>query len=256
MQKKISLFAATVCALLASVPASAQQAADPKWTIAPYLWGPSISLDTSSSEGGGISASELLDKTDSVGMLHLEWAPSRFGVILDYMFLDLSDAEKRQLLPPPAPGTFINASVDLEVLEVGGFFRQDGDANNGFDWLFGVRNISVDQTVTLTPDTSNPVTQRIDSNTSYTDVYGGARVMWLMGQSWPLSLRADISGGDTDGTTNFVASLSYMFPIRYHIGATLGYRYTKLKLKDTSGGETVNSEMTLSGPLLGFVFRF
>jgi hypothetical protein len=80
--------------------------------------------------------------------------------------------------------------------------------------------------------------------------------MWLMGESWPLSLRADISAGDTEGTTNFVATISYMFPIRYHIGATLGYRYTKIKLRDTSDGETVDSELTLSGPLLGFVFKF
>jgi hypothetical protein len=229
---------------------------DPKWIVAPYLWGPSISLDTSSSGDGGISLSDLLDKTDSVGMLHLEWKPSRFGLVMDYMFLGLSDAEKRQLAPEPAPGVFVNTSVDLTVLELGGFFRQDGDSDNGFDWLFGFRNINLDQLTLVTPDTPGAVTQRIENNESFTDIYAGARVVWLMGESWPLTLRADIGGGDSEGATNFVGTVSYMFPIRYHIGATLGYRYTRLKLRDTSSGETVDSEITFSGPLLGFVFRF
>jgi hypothetical protein len=243
------------CSLIA-LGANAQD--DPKWTIAPYLWGPSISLDTSASGGsdGGISASELLDKTDSVGMLHMEWRPSRFGVLMDYMYLGLKDSERKDILPPPAPGYFVNAEIDLNVFELGGFFRQEGDADNGFDWLLGMRYISQDQLVLLTPDTSNPVTRRIESHESFTDIYAGARVVWLMGESWPLTLRADVGGGDSEGTTNFVATVSYMFPIRYHIGATLGYRYTKLKLRDTSGAETIDSELTLSGPMLGFVFKF
>ena len=198
----------------------------------------------------------MLSKIDAVGMLHIEWRPNRFGLLMDYMFLDLSDAERKQILPPPSPAFFINAEVNLKVLELGGFFRQEGDADNGFDWLLGVRNIDVDQQVLLTPDTSNAVTERIDSNASYNDVYAGARVVWLMGESWPLTLRADVGGGDTEGTVNFVGTVSYMFPIRYHIGATLGYRYTKLKLQNTSGGDVVDSELTLSGPLLGFVFKF
>jgi len=243
--------------LLAPLAGHAQKA-DPKWMVAPYLWGPSISLDTSSSDsgGGGVSASDLLDKTDSVGMLHLEWRPNRFGLVMDYMFLGLSDSERRQLFPPPAPASLINAELDLTVLELGGFFRQEGDADNGFDWLFGVRNIRTDQLVLVTPDTTGGVTERIENSENFTDLYAGARVVWLMGESWPLTLRADVGGGDSEGTVNFVGTVSYMFPIRYHIGATLGYRYTKLKLRDASASAVVDSELTLSGPLLGFVFKF
>lgn len=246
-----------VLAALMPVAGHAQKA-DPKWTVAPYLWGPSISLDTSSSDGGGggISVSDLLEKIDSVGMLHMEWRPSRFGLVMDYMFMDLSDSERKQLLPPPAPGVFVNANLDLTVLELGGFFRQEGDADNGFDWLLGLRSISTDQLVLVTPDEPGAITQRIESNENYTDIYAGARVLWLMGESWPLTLRADVGGGDSEGAVNFVATVSYMFPIRYHIGATLGYRYTKLKMQDTSGSAVVDTELELSGPLLGFVFKF
>lgn len=247
---------AFVMALLTPVVGHAQKA-DPKWTVAPYLWGPSISLDTSSTGGGSdISLSDLLEKIDSVGMLHMEWRPSRFGLVMDYMFLGLSDSDRIQLLPPPEPAVFVNADIDLTVLELGGFFRQEGDADNGFDWLLGLRNIQTDQLVLVTPDVQGGVTRRIESDANFTDVYAGARVVWLMGESWPLSLRADVGGGDSEGTVNFVGTVSYMFPIRYHIGATLGYRYTKLKLRDTTGDEIVDSELTLSGPMLGFVFKF
>jgi len=247
---------AFVMALLTPVAGHAQKA-DPKWTVAPYLWGSGISLDTSSTGGGSdISLSDLLEKIDSVGMLHMEWRPSRFGLVMDYMFLGLSDSDRIQLLPPPEPAVFVNADIDLTVLELGGFFRQEGDADNGFDWLLGLRNIQTDQLVLVTPDVQGGVTRRIESDANFTDVYAGARVVWLMGESWPLSLRADVGGGDSEGTVNFVGTVSYMFPIRYHIGATLGYRYTKLKLRDTTGDEIVDSELTLSGPMLGFVFKF
>jgi hypothetical protein len=256
MIKKSIFVGCLFVALLAPLTGSAQD--DPKWTIAPYLWGPSISLDTSSSDsgGGGIGVSDLLEKIDSVGMLHMEWRPSRFGLVMDYMFMDLSDSERKDILPPPAPAFLINSEINLKVFELAGFFRQEGDADNGFDWLLGARNVSADQLVLLTPDTPNGVTESIESDTSYTDIFAGARVVWLMGESWPLTLRADVGGGDTEGTVNFVGTVSYMFPIRYHIGATLGYRYTKLKLQDTSGSEVVDSEITLSGPLLGFIFKF
>ena len=197
MQKYCAILICLANGLLLSGTASAQD--DPKWIVAPYLWGPSISLDTSSSGGGGISAADLLDKTDAVGMLHMEWKPSRFGLLMDYMFLNLKDSELKQILPAPAPGHFVNAEVELTVFELGGFFRQEGDADNGFDWLFGARYISSDQLVLITPDTTNPLTQRFESHESFTDIYAGARVVWLMGESWPLTLRADVGGGDSEG---------------------------------------------------------
>ncbi len=121
MIRKSVFFVSLSVALLAPLTGNAQD--DPKWTIAPYLWGPSISLDTSSSDSGsgGIAVSDLLEKIDAVGMLHMEWRPSRFGLVMDYMFMDLSDSESKEILLPPAPAYLINSEINLKVLELAGF---------------------------------------------------------------------------------------------------------------------------------------
>jgi len=223
--------------------------------VAPYLWGPGITLDTTA-EGGGndISLSNLLDKIDAVGMIRVEYRHRRWGVLLDYIFFGLSD--QKTIMPDPAPNIFASAELDLTVWELAGFYRLSGDDRSGFDWLFGARRIEQEQLVLLTPDVNNPVTRRIESRETFTDAMVGARFLYPMGEHFDLTLRADVSGGDSEGTTNFLASIGYRFPIRYQIAVHLGYRHAILRLQDTSGSEVVDTDITLSGPMLGFVFRF
>lgn len=77
----------TLILLLAPAIAAAD---DVDWLIAPYVWLPDISLDQSVDSGdggGGISASDLLSKTESAGMIRLEAARNRWGLTVDYIWL-------------------------------------------------------------------------------------------------------------------------------------------------------------------------
>jgi len=236
---------------------SANAQSDSEWMVAPYFWGPGVSIDTTA-EGGGndISLSDLLDKTDAAGMIRVEYRHRRWGLMLDYIFLALAEQQTLMPEPPPAPNVFANADLDLSVVEFGGFYRQTGDERAGFDWLFGARRIEQEQLLLLTPDVPNAVTRRIESRETFTDLFLGARFLYPVSEQFDLTMRADVSGGDTEGTTNFVAGVGWRFPIRYQIAMHLGYRHTTLRLKDSSGSEVVESDITLSGPFLGFVFRF
>ena len=75
--------------LLMMTPALAA-ADDTEWLVAPYLWLSDVTLDQSSGVSRSISASDLLDKTDTAGMIRMESARNRWGFTVDYIFLGLS----------------------------------------------------------------------------------------------------------------------------------------------------------------------
>ena len=93
--------------LLAILPAAAT-AQDAEWLIAPYAWVPDIGLSQSSGGGGGISGSDLLDKSDAAGMIRVEAAKGRWGVSVDYLWLGLSDERT-----DPIPANVTNSTWAL-----------------------------------------------------------------------------------------------------------------------------------------------
>ena len=230
--------------------APALSAADnAEWLVAPYVWLSDVTLDQSSGVSGGISASDLLDKTDSAGMIRVEAAWNRWGFTVDYIFLGLSDSAVLPLTPP-----FFNVLVDadMSIVELGGFFRPSG-TDNGVDYLFGVRNINVDKTLLVTPILGG-VTQRFDSDSKFTDVFAGARFLHRFSPNWDFALRGDLSFGDSEGTVNLLTSVGYRFNAVFALN--LGYRHLAIEFEDDVDGVDETTDIELSGPFLGFLFRF
>ena len=191
--------------LLMMTPALAA-ADDTEWLVAPYLWLSDVTLDQSSGVSGSISASDLLDKTDTAGMIRMEAVWNRWGFTVDYIFLGLSESIA---LPPSPPNLNIILDLDVSIVELGGFFRPSG-TDSGVDYLFGVRNINVDRTLLLTPSGGGP-TRRFDSDPQFTDAFVGARFLHLFDNNWDLTLRGDLSFGDSEGTVNLLASVGEQF---------------------------------------------
>jgi hypothetical protein len=224
-----------------------------EWLVAPYVWLSDITLDQSSGPGGSISASDLLDKADAVGMIRVEVARNRWGLTLDYVFLNVSAGRVITVpIPPPSTNISVIAELDTTIFELGGFFRPSGN-DSGVDYLFGFRNIKVDKTLLLTPDGGGP-TERFDGDSSFTDVYAGARFLHRFNQNWDLTLRGDLSFGDSEGTINLIASVGYRFNNTFALN--LGYRHLEIEFEDDDSGVTETTDIEMSGPLLGFVFRF
>lgn len=238
--------------LLALLPAVAI-AQDRDWLVAPYGWLPDISLGQSSDgSGGGVSGSDLLEKTDAAGMIRVEYARNRWGFTLDYIFLALSDERTVSLTFPISPAATIRGELDLEVLELGGFYRPTGDAE-GVNYLFGLRNIQADKTLLVIPTLGAPP-RRFDDDASVTDVMLGARYLHRFNRRWDLTLRGDYSFGDSEGTLNLLASTGFRLTDAFAL--QLGYRHVELEYEDSSSGAVETTEIDLSGAYLGLVFRF
>ena len=236
--------------LLAAHAAHAQDSGE--WLVAPYVWLPSITLDRSVSDGGdgGISGDNLLDKIDAAGMARVEYRRGRWGVSVDYIFLSMTDSASLSI-PPNGLTAQLRGDMDLDVWEVSGIYRPSADIA-GLDVLFGFRSIGVDTVLLLAAD-GEPV-RRIDREDSVTDLLLGARYVHEFGGSWHGTIRGDYSFGDSEGTVNLMGTVGYRFTELFALN--LGYRYTALDYEKPVDGEVETTEIDLSGPILGFVFRF
>ena len=236
--------------LVASMTVDAD-AAD--WLIAPYGWLPKIELDQSSddSSGGGISGSDLLSKTESVFMIRFEAAKDRWGLMVDHITLSLADQVTLSPRPPLNLALDINTELDLDVLELGGFYRPSAEIP-GINYLFGLRQIGSDKRVVATPGAGSP--QAFESDATVTDAYLGARYIYRIGDRWDFTVRGDYGFGDSDGTLNLLASVGLR--VAGPFGVQLGYRYASIEFEDDVDGVPETVDITLSGSYLGFVFRF
>jgi len=132
---------------------------------------------------------------------------------------------------------------------LGGFFSP---TDTGIDYIVGFRRIGLEKTLLVTP-TIGP-TQRFDGDSDFTDFFVGARYLHRFNENWDLTLRVDFGFGDSEGTTNLLGSVGYRFPGPFAL--QLGYRNFDLKFKENVNGATEIIDLELSGPYLGFVFRF
>ena len=245
---------AVACSLIASIslalPASAI-AEDWEWLVAPYAWVPSVKFDQSGDGGGNISGSDLIDKTDAAGMIRIEAKRDRFGILVDYIFLGLSDDAFIDTVPAFPQGINVRADLDLNVLELAGTYRL-GANESGADLIFGLRRISSDKTLLATP--VGLVTQRLDLDNEYNDVMLGGRYLHRFNERWDFTLRGDVSFGDSEGTLNLQTSIG--FHVVGPFSVQLGYRHAELEYEEEVDGGVDTTKIDLSGAYLGAVFRF
>lgn len=98
------------------------------------------------------------------------------------------------------------------------------------------------------------MTRRFDTDENLSDVFLGARYLYRY-NNWDFSVRGDYSVGESDGVLNLLASAGYRFPGPFALKA--GYRYALIDYEATTRDAEANAtEIELSGPFLGFVFRF
>lgn len=238
--------------LLALSPALSS-ADETDWLFAPYIWLPAISVDQAidTGGGGGISASDLLSKTESAGMIRFDAARKRWGLTVDYIWLSLADQTSLQAQPPLNIGIEIDGELDLTVIEFGGFYRPTGDIE-GVNYLLGVRQIGTDKYIVAAPNNGQP--QVFDSDSDVTDVFLGGRYIHRFNDRWDFNVRGDYSFGDSEGTLNLLASVGMR--VAGPFALQLGYRHAVIEFEEDVDGVQNTSEISLSGPYLGFVFRF
>lgn len=246
----IRFLCAAVTASILAVPAMADEV---EWLVAPYAWIPDVSLEqTPGDGGGGVSGSDLLEKTDAAGMIRIEVARNYWGMTLDYIFLDLSDT---RVFPTPGPilpdSVSVIGELDMTVFELGGVYRLSGE-ETGIHFIGGYRGISSNTTILVTPE--GGLTQRVDTDAGLSDIFLGARYLHRINR-WDFAVRGDYSFGDSEGVLNLLGSVGFRFNDLFALQG--GYRHAVLDYKETSDqGDATSTEIELSGPFLGLVFRF
>lgn len=159
--RKVSKVAVVVAVSLCLwLPASESQAKGAwEWTLIPYLWVSDIGMEVKIKDqpvlGTDIAFGDLLDKVDYALTAHFEGRRGKGGFLFDLTAVGLSNDSTLTGNggPPLPPGdTSIKTDVDLTLLEVGGFYRPQGE-KTGLDLLFGIRYIGIDQKFDITlPD--------------------------------------------------------------------------------------------------------
>jgi len=258
----VAVAAVTSAAVRESRAAQPPAAPDSKWewTIAPYVWTAGVSLDVEANGnlvlGGDATFPDILDKLDIAGMLHFEARHGKAGLLADGLYLSLSDESSSSGNPPIPNGTTADTNLKMGIYELGGFYRPGG-GKSGFDFLFGARDVDVSENTDVTFPGPLGLTTSFDGSKNYLDAFAGARVSLPLGSRWNFSGRGDVAGGGTDITWNGVAAFGFSFDKAGKYTLLAGYRYMHIELGQTTDrGTDITSTVALSGPFVGFVFRF
>jgi hypothetical protein len=234
------------------------------WTIAPYLWASDVGMDVAINGdptlGVDAAFNDLLDKVDMAFMGHIEASSGSFGGFFDVIYLSLGDDQVINLGPggPILGDLEVDMDLSMNIYELGGLYRLSGDglASSAFDIIGGLRQVDMTTEINILPPGPGgmPIGGKIDI--SETDIFIGARLVGEFSEKWHYKLRADIAGGGTEGTINGLAAVGYTFGQTGLFSLDLGYRYMKIELKDGDADTTIKTEITMSGPILGFIFNF
>lgn len=244
-----------------SYAATFAQASDWEWLVVPYLWAAdttaTVDVDPYLDVEGGIEFEDVVDKLEYGGQLHIEGMRDHLGLFLDLTYLAAGDNDRvsgSRILPD---GTRVEADIEETLAEFGGVYRLHGEPGfHGFDIIAGVRVIETE--VELDVDFPGPagLSPDVDASDTLVDGFVGARYGAGIGQRWNVALRGDVASGDTDFSWNLQANLIYTIGDTGRHAIVFAYRHLELDLESSDGGRDVDTELTMSGPALGFVSRF
>ena len=243
-----------IAALIIGLAPGLTAATETEWLVAPYGWLPAISVDQSFDDGSGgggngSSSAEVLSKIDFAAMLRAEVVRGHWGAMLDYIYVSLAD--QTTFSPLPAIRIDIDGDLDLDVLELGAFYRVSDEAR-GLDLMLGARRIDVDLGLVLTRQDFQP--RPLGVSAEVDDLFVGARYRHPFGERWDISLRGDYGFGDSEGTVNLIAGVGVQFNDTF--GMKFGYRHADLELEVDVEGTPETMEILLSGPYIGLLVRF
>lgn len=256
---------ATSLCLLGGAGTAQAQAEDDGWTwvVAPYLWASDVHLDLAVNDqslGGSAEFRDLLDKVDTAFMGHVEARRGGWGLFADVIYMDLSDSRSTPVGPggPILGDLQTAASLNLKIYEVGGVFDLTGGSERTrVDLLAGIRAIDADIEADITLPGPAARVVPIRTGPSETDIMVGVRVINTFAERWTLGVRGDVSYGGTDGVLNTLATVGYTFGDTGLFTLTAGYRHMTINLAgSTQGGSPAETDIVLSGPIVGGVFRF
>jgi hypothetical protein len=250
-------------ALLACVSPLLAQAGGWQYSVSPYLWLPTISLDSSSVGDGGspvdgsrldIGPTDYLDALNFALMLSGDMRRDDWVIMADLIYLDFGIDDKDIDLGRPGTGPIAGSyGADLSgsviTLAAGKtFVRND---RYYMDGLAGWRRFGMtfDLAGDLVSGGNIDISKDLEFNDAFVAVNG--RYLFGDGDRWSLRYYADIGTGESDMTWQALLGLGYGFGWG---DLFVDYRHLDYDFGDVTRLDDVAS--VFSGPSVGATFRF
>lgn len=239
-------------------------AEDWNYSLTPYLWVPTISVESNNIDNSGtgteVGPSDYLSALDFGFMINGEARKDKLVIKGDLIYLDFSvdDAQlNRPVLKVEADagltGFVPTLLAGMNVVETDNYHM---DVLAG--WRRADLEFSVDATVTLGPFTRGE--RVVDLDMGYDDFLLAVNGEYdFPGSNWSMPYYADIGTGDSDLTWQAMIGVDYAFD---SWKLNLNYRHLEYDFGDVSGSyrgapaSIKNLEMVFSGPSIGAKFEF
>jgi hypothetical protein len=219
--------------------------ADQGWKteIAPYAWFAGVSGDFTTNGlpvSIGESLSDIPDVLDFGGMLTVESTKDRAAILLDTVYVKVTDSRTSTSLDLTESVTGLAGAYTVLPAEKGGL---------AVDVLAGLRFWYV-------KDTIGNVGLNQAGSQSWIDQFLGARARWALMKDLLLVLRGEVGGFSVESkwSWNAVGTLQYSLSDSFSIGA--GYRGLYGHYETGDYYSKFKYSGTVSGPVIGVAFRF
>lgn len=258
------------CVLLTPLTyASASETGSEAWefSVTPYLWGATISGDSSFQipRGSGNSAdvkvrpSDYLSSLDIAVMFSAEARKGRWGVLTDIVYLDVSadDSKVKAINGPHGRSIPIDTGTKTEfsglIWQLGGFYNVINTSNASLDILAGFRYFKVKASLDWEFNGPTGHLARSGSSTQNKDLLDGiigVRGRYRLGDGkWFIPYYLDVGTGSSSLTWQGLVGLGYAMSWG---DVQLSYRHIYYDQKSNK----LMQNFSFSGPTLSATFRF
>jgi opacity protein-like surface antigen len=263
----VAVLLAVVLIGVAAIANAAEPKLDDDWhfTLIPYLWLPSINgkMNINLPHGSGsndfkVSGSSLLSNLTFGAMLTMEVEKGNWSLLTDIMYMDLSGSDTKVTFPNlPGGGLDISAEAGFKalIIEGGPAYSLYRSQDIRFDFLAGIRYIGLDSNVTLNASTPLPVTipsRDFSYKKDLVDPIVGIKGRFELGKGWFIPYYFDAGGFGINNEWSWQAYGGVGYHFSKLFSMNLGYRHLQYYFDNNK----LLKDVYMSGPQLGFVFRF
>lgn len=261
IRKLTNLILVFLIVLLFSQAAFADEQAEEGWEfmLTPYLWAAGMNASIGAGEVSvpvDLSFGDVLDKLKFGGMIHFGMKKGRWGVFLDYLYMNVGEDDITVELPGPlALPIAADFRYKMNLFELAGTFRLAGTRTSGLDAIVGLRYLSNNAELDIRG--GGPLEQEYAGSykQSWTDLMLGFRYNVVFSRKWVMGVRGDIGMISSNITFNIMAIIGYR--LSRTIDLLLAYRYFDINYtNDKEGRDYFEFDGYLNGLALGINFRF
>jgi hypothetical protein len=233
---------------------------DWKFVLAPYGW--LSSLDGDATVRGvkvsvDSSGSDSLDDIDFVAQIYLEAMKDKWGILIDSTYLKTStDADAG-----PIGAELENELALVDIAALYRFGRTPLGGSGGptlaFEMLGGGRYLYLKNEIELEGRIARFNFQRdFQASKDLIDPVVGIQLRANLTKRLSFLVRGDIGGFGVGTDFSWNASAIFGYQVLRHMNLAIGYRVLDIDYDTGSGSNKFEFDTTLSGPMIGLVFRF